>query len=171
MTIKTNPWVCHDCGTEQGLIATPRGPILNSSGWYRVQLRPDEKPVYLDKACFDSYDDDWPDYVGTHESSPWQGGEWEGKWLWVLPADYFVRRDAYRRLPRWERDGSGYRLVTEDGWILGLVQGYGGDARKRGLYKPLTADREPIGEPMTLTYAKGAVHVYLGLGGPGMVQR
>lgn len=172
MTIKVNLWVCHDCGAEQGLIATPQGPLHNSSGWYRVQLRPGENPVYLDRQCFDAYNDDWPEYDGTHENSPWQGGTWEGKWLWVLPADYFARRDAYRLLPRWQQTRNGFKLVTYDNRILGLIEGYGIDVRKRGLYKALDADRNPLVDtPMWAGYARGTVEVHLGLTDPGMVQR
>jgi hypothetical protein len=167
------PWTCHDCGKQQQLVTHNGKSFYSNSGWYWVQLHPGEKPVYLDMGCFNSYDQDWPDYEGTHETSAWRGGEWEGMWLWVLPSDYFARRDAYRILPRWEMAGDGWRLVTHDNRILGYLKGYTGDVRKKGMYEQLDADRNrlPDSEPMPFTYAKGAVHVYLGLGGPGMVQR
>lgn len=173
MTEDVKPWSCRDCGKEQRLVTHGGTPFYSSDGWYWVQLHPGEKPVYLDMSCFAAYDEEWPDYQGTHETSAWQWGEWEGKGLWVLPADYFERRDAYRRLPRWERTGDGWRLVTHDDRVLGSLRGYPGDVRRRGLYQPLDADgnKLPDSEPMSFTYAKGAVEVHLGLGGEGMVRR
>jgi hypothetical protein len=174
MTKKTTdePWSCHDCGKQQQLVTHNGNEFYSSSGWYWVQLHPGEKPVYLDMGCFNSYNEDWPEYDGTYENSPWRGGSWEGKWLWALPADYFARRAAYRLLPRWEQTGNGWKLVAHDGQILGRVEGYGSDARKRGLYKALDADRHPLTDtPMWAGYARGTVEVHLGLGGEGMVQR
>lgn len=167
------PWSCHDCGKQQDAITNNGQTYYNSNGWYWVQLRPDEKPVYLDKGCYDSYDQDWPDYVGTHESSPWQGGSWEGKWLWALPADYFERRDTYRKLPRWEAHGEGYRLVTHDHRVLGGIQRYTGDVRKKGQYRLVGADWRtlPGSEPMEWVPAKRAIEAHAGLGGEGAVQR
>src|SRR5688500_751402 len=106
-TTTEEPWSCHDCGEKQELKTAKGGRTwYSNAGWYWVQLHPGEKPVYLDLECFESYNKDWPDYDGTYESSPWYGGEWQGKFVWVLPADYFARRDAYRLLPRWERTGN-----------------------------------------------------------------
>ncbi|MFD8648661.1 hypothetical protein [Streptomyces mirabilis] len=166
------PWRCHDCGEWQELKTSRGRSWYSNAGWYWAQLHPGEEPVHLDASCFESYDIDWPDYIGTHESSAWQGGSWEGKWLWALPADYFERRDAYRRLPRWERTASGWDLVDSTQQILGRIEGYPGDNRKRGLYRALDARREPLPDgPMTAPYAMGSVEVHLGLGGPGQVRR
>ncbi|MFE4863279.1 hypothetical protein, partial [Streptomyces sp. NPDC056670] len=146
------PWHCNDCGKVQQVASNH-----NSNGWYWVQLRPGETPVYLCIGCFGLYDQDWPDYVGTHESSAWRGGSWEGKWLWALPADYFERRAAFLLLPHWDFASSGWKLVTHDGQTLGWVAGYPGDVRKNGLYRALDAHREPLpdGGPMSLPYAMG----------------
>lgn len=166
------PWACHDCGEEQEVVTGSGGRSwYSNSGWYWVLLHPEGPPVYLDKGCFDSYDQDWPDYVGTHESSPWQGGSWEGKWLWVLPADYFERRDAYRALPRWERAGDGYKLVTRHNQTLGFIRAYSGDLRWRGMYQPLDADRNKLGDPQDYVPAKRTVEVHAGLTDLKAVQR
>lgn len=172
-TTSEEPWSCHDCGKQQELRTENGRAWYDSSGWYRAQLRPGQRPVYLDKVCFDSYNQDWPDYDGTYENSPWQGGDWQGEWLWALPVDYFARRDAYRLLPRWTTYGNGWKLVAHDGRILGWVEGYQGDARKKSLYRSLDSFREPLpgSVPMWAMYARGAVEVYLGLTEDGMVQR
>ena len=166
-----NPWTCNDCGEQQQLVTHNGKSCYSSNGWYRVQLRPGAKPVYLDMGCFNSYDEDWPDYEGTHETSAWRWGEWEGKGLWVLPADYFERRDAYRRLPRWETDGSGMKLVTHHQQILGYLKRYTGDVRWKGMHQPLDADRNKLGEPKDYVPARRVVEMRAGLAEPGMVQR
>lgn len=165
------PWICNDCGEQQESVTHNGKSFYNTNGWYWVQLRPGAKPVYLDSGCFGAYDEDWPDYVGTHETSAWQWGEWEGKGLWVLPADYFERRDAYRKLPHWETDGSGMKLVTHHGQILGYVTRYTGVPSWRGIYHPQDADRNKLGEPLHYVPALKVVEVHNGLNEPGMVQR
>jgi hypothetical protein len=174
MTEKTftgEPWSCNDCGIQQKPVTHNGKSFYSSDGWYWVQLRPGAKPVYLDMGCFNSYDQDWPDYVGTHESSAWQSGEWEGKNVWALPADYFERRDAYRNLPRWEPFGDGMKLVTRHQQILGYIQRYTGDIRFKGMYQPLDADRNKLGEPKHYMSARRVVEMHAGLTEPGVVQR
>lgn len=165
------PWRCRDCDKQQELVTSGSRSWYSNSGWYWVQLRPGQKPVYLCIGCFDSYNDDWPDYVGTHESSPWHGGTWEGKWLWVLPADYFERRDAYRRLPHWERVADGMKLVDQHDQILGRVRGYAGDARKKGLYQALDAEGKAITGPLEQWRCLNAIEASHGLVGPEEVRR
>lgn len=169
-TSADKPWRCNDCGTKQELTTHNGKSFYSSSGWYRALLHPDGKPVHLDTACFDSYNDDWPDYIGTHETSAWQWGQFEGKGLWVLPADYFERRDAYRRLPRWKAVGDELALVTHDGRTLGRLTRYTGEARRTGVYQPRDADWGKLGEPMEYLLARRTVEARNGLGQPGTVQ-
>lgn len=167
------PWSCRNCGKEQSLRTENGRSWYSSNGWYWVQLHPGEEPVYLDLSCYYDYESQWPDYVGTHESSPWADGSWEGSWCWALPADYFERRDIYMKLPQWELTNGGERLITYDEQILGYVQGYPGDMRKQGQYRPQDSDRQtlPGTRLMGLAEAKGALLVHLGLTAKGDVRR
>lgn len=170
--INEEPWSCHDCGVQQKLVTHNGQSFHNSNGWYWVQLHPGEQPVYLDMNCFNSYDQNWPDYTGTHETSAWRWGEWEGRGLWVLPENYFVRREAYLRLPRWEMGGSGWKLVTHDNRVLGRVERHGSSIREKAMYRALDADWKPVPgiEPERAGIVQGMLEVHLGLNRPGMVR-
>jgi hypothetical protein len=169
--INEGPWTCNDCGARQKLHTQGKQSWYSSDGWYWVQLRPGAKPVHLDMGCFNAYDEDWPDCVGTHESSPWQWGEWQGNGLWVLPVDYFERRDAYQKLPHWETVIDGMKLVTHHQQILGYIKRYTGAARYTSMHQPLDADRNKLGEPKDYVPARRVVEVHAGLTEPRMVQR
>ncbi|MGW9067946.1 hypothetical protein ACWGQT_00640 [Streptomyces yangpuensis] len=152
-------WSCNDCWKHQERKHWRGRTWYDNSGWYRVLLRPDAEPVHLCERCFRAYDEDWPEYVGTWESSAWQSGSWEGKWLWALPADYFERREAYRKLPRWGRTHYGWELKSENGIVLGRLEGFPGDARKKGLYRPLDSHGRALHDGSPRPYAEAMEEV------------